>query len=97
MTISEFISHLDQQPWKLNYLQNHFEFTRSYPSHGYSTCDNFINDTFTWANTPEASEFWSAIYTKNNYTCSTTDLTIHNLASALRTHFSPTSYPELFI
>lgn len=95
MTISEFISHLDQQPWKLNYLQNHFEFSKHHPSHNSVICYDFINDAFSWVNTPEDGEFWSAIY-KNNYTCSTTNLTVHSLTSALRTHFSPT-HPELFI
>lgn len=97
MTISEFISHLDQQPWKLNYLQNHFEFSKHHPNQNSVICYNFINDAFSWVSTPEDGEFWSAIYRKNNYTCSTANLTMHSLTSALRTHFSPTSYPELFI
>lgn len=93
MTIPEFISHLDTQPWASNYVSNFFAFEAKHKRHSRYLFHDFINDAFTWDASPEGHTFWSDIYSLLNYTCK---CELFQLKSALHSHYSST-HPELFI
>ena len=91
MTISQFISYLDQQPWKLEYIQNLLaDKYRKNP-----TLINYIGGAFNWTNTPQGYGFWMALREATDLTADK-DFTISDLISALHTHYLPT-HPEFFI
>lgn len=54
MTIPQFISYLDQQPWKSEYIQNLLTSKHK----GNPTIDNYIGGAFTWTHTPQGHGFW---------------------------------------
>ena len=91
MTISQFISYLGQQPWKLEYIQNLLA-----AIHNDDTpIDNYISGVFIWTDTPQGHDFWATLKNSTDLTADK-DLIICNLISALHTHYLPTN-PELFI
>lgn len=91
MTIPQFISYLDQQPWKLEYIQNLLA-----PIHDDDTpITHYISGTFSWVDSPQGHVFWASLQLSTDLTADK-DLTISDLISALHTHYLPTN-PELFI
>lgn len=91
MTIPQFISYLDQQPWKLEYIQNLLAATHDDDT----PIENYISGTFNWIGSPQGHSFWASIRFSTNLTADE-DLTISDLISALHSHYLLTN-PELFI
>lgn len=91
MTIPQFISYLDQQPWKFMYIQN----LLAYKPRKNPMLINYIGGAFSWIDTPQGHTFWMVLKDATDLTADK-DLTISDLISALHTHYLPTN-PELFI
>lgn len=91
MTIPQFISYLDQQPWRLEYIQNLLAaiYDDDFP------IENYISGAFSWVGSSQGHAFWAALRLATDLTADE-DLTISDLISALHTHYLPTN-PELFI
>lgn len=91
MTIPQFISYLDQQPWKLEYIQN----LLTAGNDDDMFIENYISGAFGWVSSPQGHAFWSTIRKATDLTADK-DLTISDLISALHTHYLPT-HPELLL
>ena len=91
MTIPQFISYLDQQPWKLEYIQN----LLTADSDDDMLIENYISGTFSWTDTPQGHAFWSTLRNSTDLTADK-DLTIPDLILAIHTHYLPTN-PELLL
>lgn len=91
MTIPKFISYLDQQPWKSEYIQNLLA-----AIHDDDTpIENYISGTFGWVGSLQGHAFWSTLRNSTDLTADK-DLTISDLISAIHSYYLPT-HPELFI
>lgn len=93
MTIPEFISHLDTQPWTANYVSNFFTYVTKHKRYSSYEFYNFINDAFNWKATPEDHQFWEDIYRSLDYSC---DSYLSQIKSALHSRYFST-HPEFFI
>ena len=93
MTLPEFLTHLDAQPWKFDYIKGLLTLEHT-PAEDRHIC-YYISSTFSWEDTAQGVEFWKHIHTSTKLKASKNSL-ISDLISALRAHYSST-HPELFI